>query len=128
MANFFARAITGASTVTSVVITPINYPRIDLTKDKFFLTANGGTATILNSYNISSFVRNSAGNYTITFIEPQPNANYAITTAGSYNSGVSVNRFVAPTNPTTTTVVIKTQDYLGTSADNDLICIRGAGL
>lgn len=42
--------------------------------------------SILNSYNISTIVRNSIGNYTITFIENMQNINYLV--VGNYNQGL----------------------------------------
>jgi hypothetical protein len=39
---------------------------------------NGSTATINGSFNVSSVVRNSTGNYTINFTTAMPNTNYAV--------------------------------------------------
>ena len=49
----------------------------------------GGTLTINNSFNVSSFTRNSTGNYTITFTTNMPNANYSVISSGSLSTGAS---------------------------------------
>jgi hypothetical protein len=44
---------------------------------------NGVTGTILASGNIASLTKNSAGNYTLTFTVPMPDANYAATVSAN---------------------------------------------
>lgn len=51
---------------------------------------NGGTGAIKKSGNIESIVRNSTGNYTITFTTPMPHADYAVMT-GVSNFGAGTN-------------------------------------
>jgi len=61
-------------------------------------SSNGSTATITSSYNVSSVVRNSTLNYTITFTTPFSNANYAFTFGGSNvnnSSGTNFTGFYA---------------------------------
>jgi hypothetical protein len=41
---------------------------------------NGSTATVNGSFNVSSVVRNSTGNYTVNFTTAMPNTNYAVVT------------------------------------------------
>ncbi|MCE1119063.1 hypothetical protein [Pseudomonas sp. NMI795_08] len=46
-----------------------------------------GTSTIgiRNSFNVSSIVDNGVGDYTVNFVTPMPNANYAAVTGGALN-------------------------------------------
>ena len=59
---------------------------------------NGTDGTIRDSYNVSSVVRNSAGNYTINFAADMNNANYShIVYTGDALSGSSATPFIART-------------------------------
>ena len=54
-----------------------------------------GAGVIKDSYNVNSVVKNSNGNYTITFNTPMDNANYAISgDAGYYNTSTTSNRIM----------------------------------
>jgi hypothetical protein len=44
-----------------------------------------GSATILNSYNVSSVTRTGTGAFTITFTTAMPSASYATNVTGGYN-------------------------------------------
>ena len=44
---------------------------------------DGNTATIRNNFNVSGVVRNSVGDYTITFATPMANVNYTVNITGS---------------------------------------------
>jgi len=59
-----------------VHIVTVNHPGIAKAWAKF----TGSTATILDSYNISSVVRNSIGNYTVNLSVTMANSDYCITT------------------------------------------------
>lgn len=50
-------------------------------------SASTGTVVINNSFNISSIVRNSAGDYTVNFTTAMANANYVICPASSVSVG-----------------------------------------
>lgn len=51
---------------------------------KAWVNFNGvTTATVRASYNVSSVTRNSAGNYTVTFTNNMPDANYGFSVAPS---------------------------------------------
>ena len=67
----------------------------------------GATGVITASGNVSGVVRNSAGNYTITFATPMPDANYAVnvTAANVPGTGQTVGQLTT-TAPTTTTVAV----------------------
>jgi hypothetical protein len=67
----------------------------------------GSTGAITASANVSGVVRNSAGNYTITFATAMPDANYAVnvTASTSPGTGQTVGQLAA-TAPTTTAVAV----------------------
>jgi hypothetical protein len=67
----------------------------------------GSTGAITASANVSGVVRNSAGNYTITFATAMPDANYAVnvTASNSPGTGQTVGQLAA-TAPTTTAVAV----------------------
>jgi hypothetical protein len=67
---------TGAVTTTSVSTSTSNGFGLCRAWVKF----NGSTATIGGSFNVSSVVRNSTGNYTVNFTTAMPNTNYAVVT------------------------------------------------
>ena len=86
---------------------------------------SGGTTRA--SYNVSSFVRNSAGYYTINFTNTLTDSNYSITgTAGSGNAFGSyalVNRG-AGTSTTTGSVSINTFiTQTASVSDVDTVCV-----
>lgn len=43
-----------------------------------WVSYNGTTQTVNNSFNVSSITRNAAGDYTINFTTALPNANYSV--------------------------------------------------
>jgi hypothetical protein len=45
-----------------------------------WINFDGSAVTIRGSFNVSSIVRNSTGNYTINFTTAMPNTNYAVVT------------------------------------------------
>ncbi|CAB4131923.1 hypothetical protein UFOVP135_20 [uncultured Caudovirales phage] len=67
----------------------------------------GSTGAITASGNVASVVRNSAGNYTITFSTAMVDANYAVqvTASNLAGTGQTVGQ-LATTAPTTTAVVV----------------------
>ena len=50
----------------------------------------GASGTVNSSFNISSITRNGAGDYTANFTTAMPNANYALSGAGSQNDNSSI--------------------------------------
>jgi hypothetical protein len=52
---------------------------------------SGASGTINGSYNISSVVRNSTGQYTVNFTNAMANANYSVMSSASPNAAGSVN-------------------------------------
>lgn len=80
-----------------------------------------GAATITGSSNVTSVVRNSAGNYTITYSNPMP-AGYpisAITRSFAGNNYIQVD-----TAPTTTSVTVQVRTDAGVANDSDYISVR----
>ena len=70
---------------------------------------NGTTGAILASGNVSGVVRNTAGDYTITFATAMPDANYAVVGAGDAQSGNYTSLAVQSTaNVTVNSVRIQT--------------------
>lgn len=65
----------------------------------YFDGLTGSTATIIGSFNVSSVIRNSTGNYTISFTTSMPNANYAWSSSCLANdtSGTNGNFMLAGT-------------------------------
>lgn len=47
--------------------------------------SGSGSATVNNSFNISSVVRNSSGSYTVNFSNAMPNTNFSAIATGSNN-------------------------------------------
>lgn len=85
-------------------------------------TFNGnGGATIIGSSNVASVVRNSAGNYTITFNNPMP-AGYPISAIARSFTGN--NCVQIDTAPTSTSVTVQVFTDAGLSNDSDYISVR----
>jgi hypothetical protein len=70
-------------------------------------STNGANVLIRESGNVASVLKNVAGNYTITFTTPMPDANYCVTGIASSNIGAEPNS-VMVAMATTTTYGIKT--------------------
>jgi hypothetical protein len=82
---------------------------------------NGTNGTIITSRNVSSVVRNSTGDYTITFSTPFANADYLM--VGSTKATGSVGGYCSEhqsVSPTTTT--FRLQVYYGYAANSFLDC------
>ena len=88
------------------------------------------TATVNNSFNISSVTYNGTGDYTINFTTAMPNANYAVAFGGTsgydaafgtmgFYSG-SGNSTGAPSTMTTSALRFVTAGKYGTSASLDM--------
>lgn len=78
-------------------------------------TCISGSLVNTGSFNISSIVRNSAGNFTLNFTTAMPNSNYSAVTSGSLSSpaaawcyGTSFTNTGSPyyTAPTTSSCVV----------------------
>lgn len=83
--------------------------------------ATGATATIKNSRNVATVVRNSAGNYTISAAEPIE-VNCMITAIARAFAG---NNYVQiDTAPIPNAVTIQVRTDAGTPNDSDYICVR----
>jgi hypothetical protein len=87
----------------------------------------GATCTVTASYNITGCVRNSAGNYTLTFTTAFANANYDIS-GTAFETGVA-SGMIAPlgTFATTTLNFACVNPASGAQHDCDVISIQGFG-
>lgn len=93
---------------------------------KAWINFNGSTPANLNSYNVSSFVRNSTGNYTIGFTTAFTSGNYSITATHSANGGnTSCTVILLP--PTTTASTIFTEAG-GVATNPAYVCVTFSGL
>ena len=76
---------------------------------KAWVQFTGSTATINNSFNVSSITRNSTGDYTVNFTTAMPNANYAVNaTTSNYGNGTTVGTIQIFQQTTTQTQVAPT--------------------
>jgi hypothetical protein len=109
----FSSVIPGGSTL---------YPEF---KCRAWVSFVGATGVIRASGNVSSVVRNSTGNYTITFAKEMPDVNYAVfgTGQGAGGGGVLSVGPLASGIYTTTQVQIGSQIYTGASNDGTVISI-----
>jgi hypothetical protein len=73
---------------------------------KAWASFTGSTAVIRASYNVSSVVRNSTGNYTINFTNALSDANYSILATSGLSSGSNLAGLNTATAPTSSAVVI----------------------
>lgn len=80
----------------------------------------------VGSYNVSSVTKNGTGDFTVTYTNAFPNANYSIvTTCGKSTGGSTITAIVNCTGasstqaPTTTTTRFSLQLYQGSTADSD---------
>jgi hypothetical protein len=90
----------------------------------------GSTCTIGASYNISGCVRNSAGNYTITFSTAFASTNYAAMLGGATNTGVNpavLNVAASGYATGTLTFTCVISPGAGTVQDCDTMSISGYG-
>lgn len=130
-ANYAAKSDMQAASSPSLVTTPAqvqNHPGVA----KFWARLDGKTGsicTIAASYNVSGCVRNSAGNYTLTFTTAFASANYVI--SGTCQAiGVSTNMLGVSSGGSFTTTTITFGCLLpssGAATDSDLIGITGFG-
>jgi hypothetical protein len=82
---------------------------------KAWVNFNGtGTVAIRDSFNVSSITDNSTGNYTVTFTNAMPDANYSaiISVSSGYTAVSAINRtgqiLSNPNIPSTTAVPVQT--------------------
>lgn len=86
-------AVTKTATDTSMpaaVGTLANHPGIAKAWANFVGTGAVGACTINGSYNVASVVKNSSGDYTMTFTAALSDANYVLSGSARYNSGALV--------------------------------------
>ena len=89
--------------------------------------ASGASPVIRGSYNVTSVTRNGTGDYTITYTNALPDANYAVTGMGQFNAGSDVYGalimcLTSSISPpiTTTTARIKTMYASGSGSQVDV--------
>lgn len=54
---------------------------------KAWVNFDGTTGNIRSSFNVSSITKNAAGDYTVNFTNPMPNANYSVAVMGTVVGG-----------------------------------------
>jgi hypothetical protein len=92
------------------------WARFDGTKDTTSATSTSNTNRLIKaSGNVTSILRNSIGNYTITFRTALPSANYAAIASGFLSSGNAA--IVTTDNYTTTTLTLNCVDSSNAEAD-----------
>ena len=92
------------------------WAHFDGTKDTTNTTSTSNTNRLIKaSGNVTSILRNSIGNYTITFRTALPNANYAAIATGFLSSGNAA--IVTTDNYTTTTLTLNCVDSSNAEAD-----------
>lgn len=94
-----------------------------------WISFNGGTQAILDSYNISGAVtQNAAGDYTITWDRDFADANYSISGMGTTTAGNPVNVSIHSTaTKLKGSVRINTANHTGVLVDPDQVCIMAVG-
>lgn len=114
-ADFLLSYDTSASAAKKILPNKITAPYLSqMAKAWVSFTVSGSTATIQDSYNIASVVRNSTGNYTITFTDALADAHYCV--VGTTRSNVFW--YVSDSSaPTTTSFVMLSRGGGGTFSD-----------
>ena len=118
--NFSSATIT-TGTVTTLTaptstITTLNAPSGVLATQngmsgicKAWAYFNGSTATISNSFNVSSITRNSTGQYSVNFTTAMPSATYSVVGMipyASWGASVDADIYGGPTSTTVATINI----------------------
>ena len=110
--SFPQDAQTGAAPIFAARV----WAHFDGTKDTTSATSTSNTNRLIKaSGNVTSILRNSIGNYTITFRTALPNANYAAIATGFLSSGNAA--IVTTDNYTTTTLTLNCVDSSNAEAD-----------
>lgn len=78
---------------------------------------NGTNGAIRDSFNVASVVRNSTGNYTVTFNVAMDNANYAVGVMGDSTGSRGKAYMKNQGTPTTTSITFQAEDDQGTPSD-----------
>ena len=84
----------------------------------------GSTAVVRSSYNVTSVSRTGTGQYTITFTNAMPDANYAV--GGTSSTDGSTNGFLlAPGNTgrATTSISVISYSYAGSLYDGQAVSV-----
>jgi hypothetical protein len=84
----------------------------------------GSNGAIAASFNVSSITRFSTGRYTINFTTSMPNANYAISSTASFQTGVTNAVFCSvdtDTLPATGSCRVASQNNSGTYVDAAIV-------
>jgi hypothetical protein len=100
--NQFIYGTTGSNSIS----TPLAWVRFD-----------GTTATILQSEGVFTVVRNSAGNYTISYSQTLAQA------ANVYNITTNISGFAKQVSETTNSVTIQITDKTDTAADPTVVSL-----
>jgi hypothetical protein len=107
---------TDEQTGTAPIFAARAWANFDGTKDTTSATSTSNTNRLIKaSGNVTSILRNSIGNYTLTFRTALPNANYAAIATGFLSSGNAA--IVTTDASTTSTVTINCVDASNAEAD-----------
>jgi hypothetical protein len=91
---------------------------------KAWISFVGSSASIYNSYNVSSVTRNSTGNYTVNYTNALSITNYCVNVTGSgAGSGGSLYAVDNGTLLTTSVRVSSRANNTGSSVDEDPMCV-----
>ena len=90
-------------------------------------SVSGITPTVQSSFNVSSVTYNSTGDYTISFTNALPNANYSFSGCAGQVATSNVGTWVSPyTSPTTTAFRFETSTWSSTRVLIDVTIISFA--
>lgn len=107
------------ATSNALAVTPLHQQDHD-SAAKAWVAFTGSTGAIQSSYGVSGVVRNSAGDYTITFSTAFANANYACLITVE-NASVSTNTYQRIANGSRTTTTVGIQIYNGSVVATDSV-------
>ena len=84
-----------------------------------------GTVAIRGSGNVSSVTDNGTGDYTVNFIQPMPDANYAAVGSCDFEQALAVNPTVMPVSYSVSSVRINLNARVNSNypQDSDLISL-----
>jgi hypothetical protein len=113
------------ATSTTTIVTPGRakyHP--GMAKAWAFVTVSGTTPSVTAGHNVSGVVRNSTGNYTLTFSTAMSSANFC-SVCSPLLSNLSLTRYMWTVSATTTTVTVQTIDSSGAAESSFHIVLFG---
>jgi len=86
-------------------------------------SSNGANVLVVGSGNVASVLKNSTGNFTITFTTPMPDANYAVTVSTNPVSNIARNFSVGPVSLSAGSVTVACESSDGAAVDQIPMCV-----